>query len=352
MEQRLYKNGRFVIEDQDPSIGESALLLLGGSWAREDEVSSRCRLLMDSKNGLIFLSSTIQISGTAIFQADNGSALSYSILISDENSNEVAEIALKPERSGTSLYESAFTWNLKSTSSLSYVKSGRFTISLVAQTPNEEKIKCCSVECKVADTRGILSTTELLKSFSQSLDDRASKRVLSAYADIIRDIEKHIIDGLKNNLFDEPYYVARTTTGFIEEIYNDIENGSASQFRTLIEEFVSKNPGLELHADSEELGLRALFDFLVNYMADPEDRARAAAMVKCEYRNFTANDRSVILSALVSGILPHCKVFAPPKNVIGRKVYALVESLLKIGIKYVCAKHVDRSIAICRATLP
>jgi hypothetical protein len=348
LEQRLYKNGRFVIQEQDASIGESSLVL-GGGWAREDKVSSRCRLLMDNKNGLIFSSSAIQISGSALFPTD-GSALSYSILISDENSNEVAEIALKPERSGTSLY-SAFTWNLKSTSSLSYVKSGRFTISLVAQTPNEEKIKCCSVECKVADTRGILSTTELLKSFSQSLDDRASKRVLSAYADIIRDIEKHIIDGLKNNLFDEPYYVARTTTGFIEEIYNDIENGSASQFRTLIEEFVSKNPGLELHADSEELGLRALFDFLVNYMADPEDRARAAAMVKCEYRNFTANDRSVILSALVSGILPHCKVFAPPKNVIGRKAHALVESLLKIGIKYVCAKHVDRSIAICRSTV-
>jgi hypothetical protein len=303
---------------------------------------------MDIKNGLIFSSSAIQISGTVLFP-DDGSALSYSILISDEDSNEVSEIALKPEKSGTAHYESAFTWNLKS--GASYVKSGRFTISLLAETPNEEKTKCCSVECKVADTRGILSTTELLKSFSQSLDDKASKRVLSAYADIIRDIEKQIIDGLKNSLFDEPYFVARTTAGFIEQIYNDIENGSSGQFRPLIEEFVSKNPGLGLHADSEELGLRALFDFLVNYMADPEDRARAAAMVKCEYRNFTANDRSVILSALVSGILPHCKVFAPPKNVIGRKAYALVESLLKIGIEYVCAKHVDRSIAICRSTV-
>jgi hypothetical protein len=86
-------------------------------------------------------------------------------------------------------------------------------------------------------------------------------------------------------------------------------------------------------------------------MADPEDQTRAAAMVKCEYRNFTANDRSIILSALVSGILPHCVIFATPTNVIGRKVSTLIEGLLKVGIRYICAKHVDKSISICRATL-
>jgi hypothetical protein len=102
---------------------------------------------------------------------------------------------------------------------------------------------------------------------------------------------------------------------------------------------------------NDKLGIRALFDFLINYMADPEDLARATAMVKCEYRNFTANDRDVILSALVSGILPYCMNLAPSKNVITRKTNALVERLLRSGIRYVCAKHIDKSIAICKATL-
>jgi len=300
--------------------------------------------VIDNKNGLIFSSSAIQISGTAKFPVDN--AASYTILILDENSDEVARIGLKPEKSGT-LYKSSFTWDLKSRSN-SYVKSGRYTISLAELSSKE--IELCSVECLVADTREILETTALLKS-SQIFSDPASRRVLSIYADIIRDIEIRIIEGLEDNQFDEPYFVARTTAGFIQQIYSDIENDGASQFRPLIEEFVSKNPGLGLQANDEKFGLRALFDFLVNYMADPEDLARATAMIKCEYRNFTANDRSIILSALVSGILPHCMTLALPNNAIGRKTSALVERLLKVGIKYVCAKHIDKSISICRGTL-
>ncbi|HKU49721.1 MAG TPA: hypothetical protein VJP79_07205 [Nitrososphaera sp.] len=203
----------------------------------------------------------------------------------------------------------------------------------------------------VADTREILSSTDALKA-SHTFQDPASKRVLSIYADIIRDIEIQIIEGLKDKRFDEPYFVARTTAGFIQQIYRDIENGSASKFRHLIEEFVSKNPGLRLRLESEgNLGLRGLFDFLVNYIADPEDQARAAAMVKCEYRNFTAKDRTIILSALVSGILPYCMTFAGPNYAISRKAFALVERLLGIGIRYVCAIHIDKSIAICRAAL-
>jgi hypothetical protein len=306
---------------------------------------SNCQLAIDNKNGLIFSSSAIQISGTAKFPVDN--TASFSILILDENSDEVARIGLKPEKSGT-FFESSFNWDLKSRSN-SYVKSGRYTITL-AELSNEEEIELCSVDCMVADTREILETTALLKS-SQIFGDPASKRVLSIYADIIRDIEIRIIEGLEENRFDEPYFVARTTAGFIQQIYNDIENERASQFRPLIEEFVSKNPGLGLQANDEKFGLRALFDFLVNYMADPEDLARATAMIKCEYRNFTANDRTIVLAALVSGILPHCMTLAPPNNAIGRKTSALVERLLKVGIKYVCAKHIDKSISICRATL-
>jgi hypothetical protein len=315
------------------------------SNSRVTDTIANCQLLIDNKNGLIFSSSAIQISGIAKFPVDN--TASYSILILDENSDEVARIGLRPERSGA-FFESTFTWDLKSRSN-SYVKSGRYTISL-AELSNEKEIERCPVECLVADSREILSTTDLLKS-SQRFVDPTSKRVLSSYADIIKDIEIRIIEGLKDNQFDEPYFVARTTAGFIQQIYNDIESDSASQFRPLIEEFVSKNPSLRLHANNEELGLLELFDFLVNYMADSEDEARATAMVKCEYRNFTANDRSIILSALVSGILPHCMTFAPPTTAIRRKTSALVERLLKAGIKYVCAKHVDKSISICRATL-
>lgn len=311
--------------------------------SRVREISS-CQLWIENKNGLIFSLSAIQISGTAKFPADN--AASYLIRIVDENSCEIARITLGPVVKSEALFESRFTWDLKSRSN-SYVKSGRYTISLAEQS-GEEEIECCSVECLVADTRDILSTTDLLKS-SQRFADPTSKRVLSIYADIIRDIEIRIIEGLKDSRFDEPYFVARTTAGFVQQIYNDIEKDS-SRFRPLIEEFVSKNPGLRLQADNE-LGLRALFDFLVNYMADPEDQARATAMVKCDYRNFTANDRSVVLSALVSGILPHCMTFAPSTNAISKRTSALIERVLRIGIRYVCAKHVDKSISICQATL-
>lgn len=324
------------------SPGESESVPVNSSRARG--TISNCQLLIDNKNGLIFSSSVNQISGTARYPIDN--AASYSIRVLDENSDEVARIGLRPENAGA-LLESSFTWDLKSSSS--FVKSGRYEISLVELTSGEE-IECCAVECMVADTRDILSTTELLKS-SQRFADPKCKRVLSIYADIIKDIEIRIIEGLKDNQFDEPYFVARTTAGFIHQIYDDIENDSASQFRPLVEEFVSKNPGLLLRPDDGKLGLRALFDFLVNYMANPEDQARATAMVKCKYRNFTANDRRIILSALVSGILPHCMTIAPSTNAISRKISVLVERLFRVGIRYVCAKHVDGSISMCRATL-
>jgi hypothetical protein len=308
------------------------------------DTSNNCQLSIDNKNGLIFDSSVVPISGTVMFPPDNTRSLS--ILILDESSNEVARSGLRPEKSG-SFFKGSFTWDLRSSCD-SYVNSGRYTINLI-ELSNRDEIARDSVACMVADTRVILATTALLKS-SKRLLDPTSNHVLSIYADIIKDIEIRIIKALEDNLFDEPYFVARTTAGFVRQICNDVENDSTSQFRSLISEFVSRNPGLRLQGN-DKLGIRALFDFLVNYMADPEDLARATAMVKCEYRNFTANDRDVILSALVSGILPYCMNLAPSKNVITRKTNALVERLLRSGIRYVCAKHIDKSIAICKATL-
>ena len=315
------------------------------STARSRQRNSDYQLYLDNENGLIFQSSAIPISGIATFPTD--CAASYSILVLDEDSNEVDRLWLASKTS-TAPVECAFTWNLKSSSG-AYVKSGRYSTVLLQQS-NQEEIEHASANCTVADTRDILVTTDLLKS-SQAFADPTSKRVLSIYTDIIRDIEIHIIEGLEGNRFDEPYYVARTTAGFIQQIYSDIEFRSASQFRSLFEEFVSKNPNLKMPANNEKLPLRALFDFLVNYMAGPEDLARATAMVNCNYRNITGNDRSVILSALVAGILPYCMNFGRPTSAISKAAFSAAERLLKVGIKYICAKHVDKSISICRAEL-
>jgi hypothetical protein len=43
--------------------------------------------------------------------------------------------------------------------------------------------------------------------------------------------------------------------------------------------------------------------------------------------------------------------FAAPNYAVSRKALALVERLLRIGIRYVCAIHIDKSISICRAAL-
>lgn len=309
---------------------------------RDAGIDSEYQLWIERKNGLIFATSAMHISGIAKFPINNSA---YSILISDSSSNEVARLELTPERS-RGLYESPFTWDLRSNAN-SYVISGRYTISLAELSDGGEILRC-SEECRVADTRDILATTELL-ALSERFTNPTSRRVLSTYADIIRDIEIRIIEGLQVNKFDEPYFVARTTAGFVQNIYNDIENES-SEFGPLIEKFVLENLNLDLH-ENKELGIRALYDFLVNYMADPEDQARAMAMIRCEYRNFTANDRSVVLSALVDGILPHCMTLAAPSNLVVKKGYALLERMLRVGIRYVCAKHIDTSISMCRAQL-
>ena len=154
---QINKNGHVVMRDQANAPGESRSVQVSSNLPI-DRISN-CQLSINNRQGLIFSSSVIQVSGTAKFPVDN--TTSYSILILDENSVEVARIVLSPEKSET-LFESPFTWDLKSSSN-SYVKSGRYTISL-AELSNGEENQCCSVECLVADTREILLTTDLLKS--------------------------------------------------------------------------------------------------------------------------------------------------------------------------------------------
>lgn len=288
----------------------------------------RCPLELDNDQGMIFSSSAVPISGTVNAAESNRS---YEIRISDKNANEVLRKPL-----GSDAFAS-FTWDLRSKSN-SYVKSGCYVISLI----DAKGIECCSAECKVADTRNILAITRSLKL------SHAFTPLASVYFDIIEDIQKEILERLKDSRFDEPYIVACITAGFIQEIADDMQNKSKSRFLGLIAEFQSKNPVPEKAA---RLGLRALFDFVVNYMADAEDHVRASAMAGCGRRQLTQNDKGQIISSLVSAIYPHCRAVAFPESATGRVAEKIAGGIIKLGIRYVSAKHVNRSISICQ-TLP
>gem|GEM_PF-7032219 len=99
------------------------------------------------------------------------------------------------------------------------------------------------------------------------------------------------------------------------------------------------------------LGLWELYDFLVNYMSDIEDLARAKAIAKCGQCHLTQSDKNQIISSLVSGIYPHCRKVALSRNIIGRAIDRVIERALKLGIRYICTKHVEQSISIAK-TLP
>lgn len=296
-----------------------------------------CPLKIHNNQGLIFSSSATSISGTV--NVEPGKLDSCEIRISDKTSNEILRKSLRPDGSGSPA--TSFTWDLKSKSN-SYVESGCYTISLIDASEGSEIAE--SIECYVADTRNILAITRSLKR-SNAVPD-VSQALFSAYFGIIEDIQTEILERLKNNLFEEPYFVACITAYFIQEIADDMQN-QESRFLARIAEFQS-NPMPERQA---RLGLRTLFDFLINCMADMEDHVRAKAMAKCGQRRLTQNDRAQIVSSLVSGIYPHCKTTTFPKNVIGSMVEKIVEGIIKLGIRCVSAKHVGKSISLSQ-TLP
>jgi hypothetical protein len=97
------------------------------------------------------------------------------------------------------------------------------------------------------------------------------------------------------------------------------------------------------------LGLLTLFDFLVNYMSDLEDHVRADAIARCGQRNLTPNDKTQIVSSMVLAIYPYCKTITFPKNAIGSIGEKIYEYTIKFGIKYLCTRRINRSIAISRA---
>jgi len=306
-----------------------------------------CPVKIDNNHGLIFSSSITPISGTVNIELKNKLS-SYAIVILDKHSNEILRKSLRSDESNA-LLETSFTWDLKSKSN-AYVASGCYIISFIDTSNELKEIECCSIECKVADTRNILSITRSLKR-SHTFTPNASQTLLSIYSDIIEDIQGIILERLENNLFEEPYFVACITACFIQEIADDIQNQSKSHFLDLIAKFQSKHSMSEQQVKTERLSLWTLFDFLINYMSDMEDHVRANAMARCGQRHLTQNDKAQIVSSLVLGIYPHCKTIIFPKNVIGGIVEKIIEGMIKFGIKYVSTKHVNKSISICQ-TLP
>ncbi len=310
-----------------------------------------CQLKIHNNYGLILPSSIKPVYGTVNIDSRN-KLDSFSIIVSDKNSNEIARIPLGPEKSNNT-YQTSFRWDLRSKSS-SYVESGSYTISLVVDSSNEPQlIKYCSIECKVLDARNILSTARSLRcSPSIIQQNAATQTIFSIYLDIIKDIETVILERLKDNRFEDPYLVACITAYFVQEIANDVANRTNSQFLGLIEKFASKNSISAEQMKNARIGLWALFDFVVNYMSDLEDHVRANAMARCGQRNLTRKDKAQIVSSMVLAIYPHCKTMIFPRNPIGITVEKIVEAFIKVGIKYLCTKHINRSIAICRALRP
>lgn len=299
-------------------------------------------LKIDDNVGLIFPSSIRPVSGTVAIEPED-KLDSYEILVLDRNSNEILRKSLRSEES-SSARTTTFTWDLKSKSN-SYVKSGCYIISLIDRA---KEIECFSMECKVVDTRNILSIARSLKS-SNAFTPDTPQTVLSIYFSIIGDIQVKILERLQNNRFEEPYFVASVTECFIQEIAKDIQN-RPSNFLDRIAEFQSKN-SMHDQQSNAKLNLWTLFDFLVNYMADMEDHVRANAMAKCGQRSLTRNDKAQIVSSLVLAIYPYCKTMVFPKNVIGSIIERITESIIKLGIKYVSTNHINKSISICQ-TLP
>ena len=300
-----------------------------------------CLLIVNSHQGLIFSSSIKPVSCTISMAPENKSN-SYAILVLDKNSNEIFRKSLRSDESPP--LETSFTWDLKSSSN-SYVESGCYTLSLI-DTPDE--IECCSVKCKVVDTRKIVSATESLK-HSSTFTSTALQALSSIYFDIIKDIQREILERLENNKFEEPYFIACATTYFIQGIADDLQNRSRGRFLDLIAEYQARHPISEHQIRTARLGLRALFDFLINYMSDAEDHMRADAMAKCGQSRFTQNDKAQIISSLVSAIYPHCKMTPSPKNVLGSIAEKILGRIVRLGIKYVSTRHINRSVSICQA---
>ena len=288
-------------------------------------------------DGLIFSSFVTPISVTIHTKSDYPK--NWEILISDMKSNEIFWNQTVSDK-----LDGVFTWDLKSNSK-SHVEPGHYLVSLIDKS-NMTKVD--STICKVDDTRYILDTVTMLKQ-DPFIVENYSQTHLFVYLDILEDIQKKILELLKNNSFDEPYSVAQVSTLFIRGMANELQ-GKLQNNHLLdkITRFRTKNPISKEQILSSKLGLWSLYDFIVNQLADIEDKIRADAMIKCNIQNLTPKDKNQIVSALVLSIYQHSALPKFSGNILGKNMEKVVEHITKLAIKYISKKHINKSISMCQ----
>ena len=207
---------------------------------------------------------------------------------------------------------------------------------------NSSQIQSCSND-SVIDTDKILESASYLQTTFGILSP-----LHYVYLSIVKNIQVHLIEQLKNNQFDEPFFVACTTANFVQEITNDLQCSSKSNINKLISEFQLRYPNCMEQVISSQMGLQLLYRFMVNYMADLEDELRANAMIKAGQSNFTQNDKENILSALTDVIYQHAQLPIFPRNLLGAYAKRIFEKTIKLGIKHISQKHINKSISISK----
>ena len=171
----------------------------------------------------------------------------------------------------------------------------------------------------------------------------------SVYLNIIKDIQTSLLEQLKNNQFDEPYFIASTTANFVCEIMNDFQCPSKNHINKLIAEFQLQNPKCDKQILSSNLGMRMFYNFFVNQMSNLEDNLRSVAMVKAGKTYFTSNDKNQIVLTLTSVIYRHSQNMTFPNNVIGILIGNLIKKLIRLGIEKIALKHINKSISLSNA---
>ena len=288
-------------------------------------------------DGLIFSSFVMPIS--VIIRTESEYPKDFEICISDMKSDEILCKQITSDKS-----DSLFTWDLQSKSNL-HVEPGRYFVSLIDKS-NMTKVD--SVMCKVADTREILDTVTMLKR-DPFIVENYSQTHLWVYLDILEDIQKKILELLKNNNFEKPFDVAQVSALFIRGMASELQGKSQnSLLLDKITRFHKKNQISQEQISSSKLGLWSLYDFIVNQLADIEDKIRADAMTKCNVQNLTYKDKNQIVLALVLSIYQHCALPRFPRNVLGKSMEKIAEHITKSAIKYISKKHINKSISMCQ----
>ncbi len=206
------------------------------------------------------------------------------------------------------------------------------------------QIQSCSESC--VDTEDILQNVEFLQKSYGSVS-----LLHSFYLDTIKDIQINLIEQLKNNCFEDTSFVTNTTENFVHEIIDDLQYPSKSRISKLIAEFYIKYSECEKQIISSKLGIILYYRFIVDQMSPLEDGLRANAMIKAGKTCFTKNDKRRIISTLTSVIYQHTRVPIFSTNRIFPPLDKIFQKLIKLGIKYISYRHIDKSISISKSLI-